>query len=73
MKTEQQYFNEGLPIKDYMEQMTKFKEESFNVYRLFELPHDENFLSLLNREKTTYISYYRRLVWRCNDEQCDIA
>ncbi|MGX9136124.1 thioredoxin family protein [Rummeliibacillus sp. JY-2-4R] len=51
MKTEQQYFDEALPIKDYMEQMTKFKEESLNVYRLFELPHDENFLSLLNEKK----------------------
>ncbi|WP_397540119.1 thioredoxin family protein [Rummeliibacillus pycnus] len=51
MKTEQQYFKEGLPIKDYMEQMTALKEESFNVYSNFQLPQDEHFLSLLNEKK----------------------
>ncbi|MGG0655104.1 thioredoxin family protein [Rummeliibacillus pycnus] len=51
MKTEQQYFEEGLLIKDYMEQMTTLKEESFTVYHQFQMPHDENFLSLLNEKK----------------------
>ncbi|HWI48362.1 MAG TPA: thioredoxin family protein [Rummeliibacillus sp.] len=51
MKTEQHYFKEGLPIKDYMEQMTALKEESFNVYNNFQLPQDEHFLSLLNEKK----------------------
>lgn len=51
MKTEQQYFQEGLPIKDYMEQMKVHKDESFNVYNSFELPQDGNFLSLLNERR----------------------
>lgn len=48
MKTEQQYFNEGMPIEDYMEQMTVHKDDCFNVYNSFEFPQDDNFLSLLS-------------------------
>ncbi|GAB2558663.1 thioredoxin family protein [Gracilibacillus alcaliphilus] len=40
MKTEQQYFQEGRTIQDYMEQMSKLKEESFYVYENFQLPDD---------------------------------
>lgn len=48
MKTEQEYFNEGMPIKDYMEQMTVHKDESYNVYKSFEFPQDGDFIALLN-------------------------
>lgn len=40
MKTEQQYFEEGQTIQEYMENMSKLKEESFQVYENFELPDD---------------------------------
>lgn len=51
MKIEQQYFKEGLLLRDYMEQMTVLKEESFLVYHNFQLPNDEQFLSLLKEKK----------------------
>lgn len=51
MKTEQQYFHEGLPIKSYMDQMKVHKDESFNVYQNFKLPYDENFISLLSERR----------------------
>ncbi|WP_188206985.1 thioredoxin family protein [Alkalibacillus aidingensis] len=40
MKTEEQYFTEGITIQDYMDEMSKLKEESFNVYENFQLPND---------------------------------
>lgn len=40
MKTEQQYFEEGKTIQDYMNDMSKLKEESFHVFDQFVLPDD---------------------------------
>ncbi|QHS24345.1 thioredoxin family protein [Virgibacillus sp. MSP4-1] len=40
MKTEEQYFLEGKSIQQYMDEMSKLKEESFRVYQEFELPKD---------------------------------
>ncbi|GAA0466736.1 thioredoxin family protein [Alkalibacillus silvisoli] len=40
MKTEEQYFSEGTTIQDYMDGMSKLKEESFNVYHHLQLPND---------------------------------
>ena len=40
MKTEQQYFEEGKSIQTYMNEMGTLKEESFAVYKQFQLPAD---------------------------------
>lgn len=40
MKSEQQYFEEGLSIQDYMEKMSTLREESFLIYKNFSLPLD---------------------------------
>ncbi|MBR7553930.1 thioredoxin family protein [Allobacillus sp. GCM10007491] len=40
MKTEQEYFEEGQTIQEYMDNMSKLKEESFQVYENFKLPDD---------------------------------
>ena len=40
MKTEQQYFDEGKRIADYMEEMSQLKEQSFAIYEKFEVPAD---------------------------------
>ncbi len=40
MKTEQQYFEDGKTIQEYMDGMSKLKEESFGVYEKFQLPND---------------------------------
>lgn len=41
MKTEQQYFEEAISIKQYMNDMTQLKDESFAIYDAFEVPEDE--------------------------------
>lgn len=38
MKTEQQYFDEAISMKVYMEHMSTLKEESFAIYESFEIP-----------------------------------
>ena len=43
MKTEQQYFEEGVSMATYMEQMTAHKEASFQVYNAFEIPSGDEF------------------------------
>ena len=40
MKTEQQYFEEGVLMADYMENMSQLKERSFAIYEKFEVPAD---------------------------------
>lgn len=40
IKTEQQYFEEGKLIQNYMEEMSSLKEESFAVFKSFEIPDD---------------------------------
>lgn len=40
MKTEQQYFEEGSTIQNYMDNMSTLKEESYEVYQNFTLPED---------------------------------
>lgn len=40
MKTEQQYFEEGSTIQEYMDNMSMLKEESYEVYQNFTLPQD---------------------------------
>lgn len=54
MKTEQQYFEEGKTLADYMEGMTTHKENSEKVYEGFKLPQDDEFISLL-KEKQPHI------------------
>ena len=46
MKTEQQYYEEAISMKAYMDNMSKLKEESFAIYESFEIPQDE-FIKLL--------------------------
>lgn len=40
MKTEQQYFEEGKLIVDYMDEMSQLKEQSFAIYEKFDVPQD---------------------------------
>ncbi|MER1999421.1 MAG: thioredoxin family protein [Lysinibacillus sp.] len=40
MKTEQQYFEESVTMKEYMDNMSQLKEPSFAIYEKFELPND---------------------------------
>ncbi|WP_332645963.1 thioredoxin family protein [Lysinibacillus sp. 54212] len=41
MKTEQQYFEESMPISDYMDGMTQLKESSLAIYEAFKVPQDD--------------------------------
>lgn len=54
MKTEQQFFEEGTPLAKYMDQMTKHKESSFQIYEQFQVPQDDEFIALL-KEKQPHI------------------
>ncbi|WP_078427382.1 thioredoxin family protein [Alkalihalobacterium alkalinitrilicum] len=40
MKSEEQYFVEGTSIQQYMDEMSKLKDESLTVYQQFHLPAD---------------------------------
>lgn len=40
MKTEEQFYQEGKSIQNYMNEMSTLKEESFTVYEKFRLPAD---------------------------------
>lgn len=55
MKTEQQYFEESMSMKEYMDQMTTdLKEPSFEVYNKFEINENDEFIQLL-KEKNPHI------------------
>ncbi|WP_088005755.1 thioredoxin family protein [Indiicoccus explosivorum] len=54
MKTEQQYFEEALPLENYMAQMEVHQEKSYKVYENFKLPEDDAFFALL-REKRPHV------------------
>lgn len=41
MKTEQQYFEEGKLIVDYMDEMSQLKEQSLTIYKNFDVPADD--------------------------------
>lgn len=47
MKKEHQYFEESKLMKDYMDDMSQLKEESFAIYEGFQLPQDEAFIEKL--------------------------
>lgn len=47
MKTEQQYFEESISMKEYMDAMSQLKEQSFAIYERFELPEDAAFIEKL--------------------------
>lgn len=47
MKSEQQYFEEGKQIKEYMDNMSQLKELSFSIYNQFVLPEDGAFIEQL--------------------------
>lgn len=49
MKTEQQYFEEGKSLQEYMDNMSTLKEQSFYVYENFELPDDQLFFERLKK------------------------
>ena len=49
MKTEQQYYEEGQTLQDYMDNMSKLKEESFTVLNNFQLPDDATFFNQLKK------------------------
>ncbi|SIT92939.1 thioredoxin family protein [Edaphobacillus lindanitolerans] len=51
MKTEQQYFEEGIPLGTYMEGMTTHKENSQKVYEGFKMPQGDEFIGLLQEKK----------------------
>ncbi|WP_010308542.1 thioredoxin family protein [Kurthia senegalensis] len=47
MATEQQYFEQGTILSEYMEKMSRLKDDSFRVYNGFNLPEDEAFFTAL--------------------------
>jgi thiol-disulfide isomerase/thioredoxin len=55
MKSEEQYFQEGKTIQEYMENMSKLKEESYSVYEKFLLP-DDGFVEKLKKHSIHFLS-----------------
>lgn len=51
MKTEKQFFDEAISLEQYMDKMEKLKEHSFRIYEQFEVPQDDEFISLLKEKK----------------------
>ncbi len=52
MKTEQQYFEQGLSMAEYMEQMkTNLKEGSFEIYHNFKIDENDELIPLLKEKK----------------------
>lgn len=51
MKTEQQYFDEAIPLKLYMEKMEKHKENSLLIYEQFTCPEDDEFIEVLKKKQ----------------------
>jgi len=49
MKSEQQYFEQAISMKAYMDNMSTLKEESFAIYESFEVPQDDFIEQLKNR------------------------
>lgn len=47
MKKEQQYFETGTLIAQYMDEMSTLQDNSYRVYNGFELPNDEEFFNKL--------------------------
>ena len=54
MKTEQQYFEESISLEEYMEKMGTHKENSYSIYKQFQVPQDDEFIELL-KEKSPHI------------------
>lgn len=54
MKTEQQYFAEGKTLQQYMDEMSKLKEESFSVYERFQIKENNGWLNDL---KESYLHF----------------
>lgn len=50
MPTEQQYFEKAKSLTQYMDDMTTKKEESFQIYNDFEVPADDEFITLLEEK-----------------------
>lgn len=48
MKSEQQYFEQAISMKTYMDNMSTLKEESFTIYEAFEVPQDDFIEQLKN-------------------------
>lgn len=55
MKTEQDYFEEGKSIQDYMNEMSSLKEESLAVYEQFQLPTD-GFVEKLKQHRLHFLT-----------------
>lgn len=51
MATEQEYFEHAVSLEKYMAQMESNQEKSYSVYEKFEMPQDEEFISLLKEKK----------------------
>ncbi|MEJ9279387.1 MULTISPECIES: thioredoxin family protein [Ureibacillus] len=52
MKTEQQYFEQGISMAEYMEQMkTNLKEGSFEIYHNFKIDENDELIPLLKEKK----------------------
>ena len=54
MKTEQQYFEEAISLKKYMDSMGTHKENSQVIYDQFHVPQDDEFITLL-KEKSPHM------------------
>ena len=54
MKTEQQYFEEAISLKEYMDKMDTHKDNSQVIYNQLHVPQDDEFITLL-KEKASHI------------------
>lgn len=51
LKTEQQYFEEGVSLSRYMENMKEHKDNSFSIYDAFDVPQQDEFIELLKEKQ----------------------
>lgn len=54
MMTEQEYFEKGISLENYMAQMESNQQKSYSIYEKFELPEDAEFMALL-KEKNPHV------------------
>lgn len=55
MKTEKSYFDEAISLSTYMDKMDSHKENSFHIYEQFEVPQDDEFITLLKAKKPSIL------------------
>ncbi|WP_313893524.1 thioredoxin family protein [Psychrobacillus sp.] len=55
MTNEQRYFDNAKSLKQYMDDMTTKKEETFSIYEQFEVPVDDGFIDILTEKSPSIL------------------